>query len=199
MGLHIVTGPAVEPLTLDDTKVHLRVPQELHDEDGLIDTLIRSARQYVETFTQRALITQTWDWRLDAFPCAGTGLQLPVANVTSVTSVTYTDMVGASQTWSSSLYQTDLPVGPHAQRARLMPAYAQSYPTTRDQLNAVVVRFVAGYGADGSAVPDSLLAGMKVLIGHWFMNREAVVVGVGTAAVPIPAAVDALLWPYRVF
>jgi len=195
MALTLVTAPTVEPLTLAEAKAHLRVTVD--DEDALTLTLIKAARQYVETFTYRALLTQTWDWKLDAFPdCA---LEFPMANVSAVSSVTYTATDGISTAWSAALYQTDLPTGPKAPRGRLKPAYAQYYPATREGFNAVVVRFVAGYGATAASVPESLKAGMKLLIGHWFHNRESVQVGVGIGAVAIPAGVDSLLWPYRAF
>jgi uncharacterized phiE125 gp8 family phage protein len=147
MALSLVTGPSVEPVTLAEAKVHLR--QDVADEDALITTLITAARQWTETFTHRALITQTWDLKLDDFPCDNADLELPLAPVASVTSISYVDTTGATQTWSASSYQTDLPTGPQAQRGRIAPAYAQYYPVPRSQLNAVTVRFVAGYGATG--------------------------------------------------
>lgn len=195
MGLSLVTAPVVEPLSLSEAKLHCRV--DIPDEDALFDNWIRSAREYVETFTRRALITQTWDWKLDAFPCGV--IELPLANVTTVTSITYVDTAGDTQTWSSSYYQSDLPTGPKAQRARIVPAYAQYYPVTRCQMNAVTVRFIAGYGASADRVPESIKAGMKLLIGHWYMNRERVQVGIGVAAVQVPDTIEALLWPYRAF
>jgi uncharacterized phiE125 gp8 family phage protein len=197
MALTLVTAPTVEPVTLAEAKLHLRV--DTADEDALIDTLIRAARQYVETFTRRALIAQTWDDKRDEFPCGDGTIELPIAGVSSVTSISYVDTNGDTQTWSASLYQTDLPSGPKAPFARICPAYAQYYPQTRTQMNAVTVRFVAGYGTTSAAVPESLKAGIKLLIGHWFMNREAVMVGVGIGAVAVPATVDWLLWPYRAF
>jgi uncharacterized phiE125 gp8 family phage protein len=199
MSLTLVTAPTVEPLTLIDAKVHLREPLDVSDNDALIDTLIKAARQYAETFTRRAFLTQTWDWKLDAFPCDAYALQPPIANVTSITSITYTATDGTSTVWSSALYTTDLPVGPNAPFARIVPAYGQSYPATRDVINAVTVRFVAGYGASAKSVPESIKAAMKLLIGHWFMAREAVLVGVGIAAIEVPTTAESLLWPYRVW
>ena len=192
MALSLVTGPTVEPIDLAEAKLHLRV--DTTDEDELVKTLIRAARQYVETFTRRALVTQTWDLMLDAFPCEA--ITLPMAGVTSVTSITYVDTNGATQTWSSSLYQTDLPTAPKAPFARIQPAYQQVYPMTRDQMNAVTIRFVAG-NATAVTVPESLKAGIKLLVGHWFQNREAVVVGAGIGGVQVPLTVDHLLWPFR--
>ena len=66
MALVEVTPPAVEPLTLQEAKDHLRVDHT--DDDSLIDPMIKTARMYAEGKTRRALITQTWDWLLDSFP-----------------------------------------------------------------------------------------------------------------------------------
>lgn len=57
----------------------------------------------------------------------------------------------------------------------------------------------AGYSED----PDSILltedvkAAMLLLIGHWYANRETVIVGDTVAEVPF--AVEALLQPYRIY
>lgn len=44
---------------------------------------------------------------------------------------------------------------------------------------------------------DDITAAMLLLIGHWYANRESVVIGTITAEVPM--AVDALICPYRHF
>lgn len=55
------------------------------------------------------------------------------------------------------------------------------------------------------ADPDALLyaedveTAMLLLIGHWYANREAVVVGTNNASAPLDFAVDALLQPYRIY
>ena len=156
--LVLVTPPATEPITLTIAKLHLRV--DATTEDDLITTLIAAARQYLEAFTHRAFITQTWDYKLDGFPCDGGPLELPMPPAISVTSVTYTATDGTSTTWSSSLYTTSIPTGPMARMAYLVPAYSQIYPATRDVPDAVTVRFVAGYGA-ASAIPEMLIACIK--------------------------------------
>jgi uncharacterized phiE125 gp8 family phage protein len=192
MALFLVTGPTVEPVTLADAKTHLRV--EVDDEDGLIDTLIVAARRHVENFTHRALLTQTWDLKLDAFPCDD--FYLPYPPTASVTSITYLDTNGDSQTLDTSDYRTDLPSGPMAQRARITPGYALSYPQTYGVMNAVTVRFVAGY-TDAELVPAPIVAAMKLLISHWFVQRSPV--AVGNTVTTIPMAIESLLWPYVAF
>lgn len=195
MALTLVTAPTSEPVTVDELKVHLRVGDDETTEDGLIASLGEAARAYVETFTGRALMTQTWDLKLDGFPC-GDVLDLPTAPIASITSITYTDTAGASQTWSSSNYLTDLPSGPFARPGRITPVYGVSWPSTRDVMNAVAVRYVAGY-TSAVLVPEALKAAIKLMAAQWYAQREPVVVG--SIAQNIPLTVESLLWPYRVF
>ena len=143
MPLTLVTPPTLEPLTLAEATSHLRV--DLNDDDDLITDLITAAREYAETVTRRALLTQTWDLKLDAFPASsGTPVRLPFPPLQSVTSIQYVDTNGDTQTWSSDDYIVDAPSGPQAVQGRITPAYQESYPTTRGIINAVTIRFVTG-------------------------------------------------------
>lgn len=193
MGLTLVTAAGQEPISLAEAKLHLN--EDFDDNDALIRALISAARQHVESYTRRQLITQTWDYQMDAFPCGA--FIVPLAPVSAISSMSYVDTAGVTQTWSSSNYRTDLPVGERAPRPRIEPAYGVSYPSTQAVMNAVTVRCVVGYGASGASVPAPILAAMKLLIGHWFANRELVVTG--TIATELPSAVASLLWPYKVF
>lgn len=191
MSLFLVTAPAAEPVSVQDAKAQCRV--DTSDEDALFATLVIAAREYVETATHRALITQTWDWTLDGFP--DWTLVLPLPPVASVTSITYVDTAGVTQTWAASLYRTDLPAGPYASPARVTPAYSESYPSTRAVTNAVTVRFVAGYGTAAS-VPASLKAAIKLLVAHWYARREPLTNG---TVAPVPWTIEALTWPFKAF
>ena len=152
---------------------------------------IQTARELAETFTHRAIPVQTWDEKFDRFPPYE--LWLSKAPVASVTSITYLDTAGVSQTWSSANYLQDLPTGPWARKARIVPAYSVIYPSTYPVLNAVTVRYVCGY----TSVPAGIKAAMKLLIGHWYENREAV--HVGNIVNVMPMAVESLLWPFKAF
>ena len=66
MILTLATEPTAEPVTLAEAKTHCRV--DTSDDDTYITTLIKAARLYTEEATNRALITQTWDWYFDSFP-----------------------------------------------------------------------------------------------------------------------------------
>ena len=194
MTLTLVTAPTEEPITLDEAKAHLRV--DATDEDDVIGSLVKAARQHVENFTHRRLITQTWDYKLDGFPSGD--IELPLAPLLTSTApvVTYTDTAGASQTWASTNYTVDAPSGPWARRGRLFLNYGLLYPPTRSIDHAVSIRFLCGYGGPAS-VPEPIKLAMKLLLGHWYANREAV--NVGNITSEYPQAVDALLWPFKSF
>lgn len=188
MALTLITAPTVEPVTLAEVKSHLRV--HVDDENDVIRDFCLAAREHVESFTRRALLTQTWDLQLDTFP-AGV-IELPIAPVQSITSITYLDSSsGASQTWASSDYRADLPVGPRAPRARIEPDFGEVYPSTYGVLNAVTVRFVAGYGSLGASVPRSLRSAIKLLVEFWYRKGDG-----GKALTPAQIE-ERLLWPFR--
>jgi uncharacterized phiE125 gp8 family phage protein len=129
------TAPTDEPITLEDAKTHLR--ETGTDEDDLILSLIQAAREYVETFTSRALMPQTWYWKADRFPVCEP-VWLPRPPLVSITSVSYVDETGATQTWAATTgYQLSQPSRAESAYAQLAPAYGTSIPTTRYQFDAV--------------------------------------------------------------
>ena len=189
MSLYLKTEPTEEPITLSAAKGHLNVTIDM--DDALIRSLITAARQQVESFLCRSLVTQTWELRLDCFPSSGNAVELPLPPVASVTSVSYVDSDGATQTWAAEEYQVDSKSAP----GRLIPAYGYSYPSTRSQFDAVTITFVTGYGS-GADVPQVIKQAMLLLIGEMYENREETVVG--TIASKMPMTAERLLWPHRV-
>lgn len=187
----VITGPAVEPVTLTEAKLHLRVDHST--DDTLITSLIVAARQYVEDVTWRALVTQTLEVTLDDWP-DGEMLVLPRPPLASVTSVKYVDSDGTETTWAAGNYQVVTQGTP----GRLVLAYGVSWPSvTLRAANGITVRYVAGYGL-AAAVPDLLKTAIKLMVGHWYENREATVVAAGTVATELPLAVQSILNLYKV-
>jgi len=159
----VTTAPASEPITTAEAKSQLRIDSS--DEDTLVDNYVTVARQTLETLTRRAFITQTITLKYDSFPSR---IRLPRPPSASVTSITYVDTDGATQTWDSANYVLDSQVEP----ASIQPAYDVDYPNTRTQPNAVTVTYVAGYGS-ASDVPESIKLAVRLLVGTYYENREA--------------------------
>src|SRR3972149_4750261 len=186
MGLVLITPPAQEPVALDEARAPLRVDGA--EEDTLIEAFIGAAREWTEGFTRRALVEQTWELVLDAFP-AGGEIEIPRPPLISVTSLKYKDQDGAESTFPAASYIVDVA----SQPGRLVLATGQTWPgASLYPAGVIAVRFKAGFG-DAAAVPERYKAAIKLLIGNWFENREAVVTG--TIATEIPLAVESLLYP----
>lgn len=60
IALELVSGPEIEPVTLAEAKRHLGEFDDVTDNDDDIEALIVGAREWVEDYTSRALIDQTW-------------------------------------------------------------------------------------------------------------------------------------------
>lgn len=182
IALQVVTAPTVEPVTLAEAKLHCKV--DLTDDNDLITSLIVAAREYCEVQTQRSFVNTTWDLTLDYFPVC---IYIPRSKLSSVTSITYTNTAGTSTTLASTDYRVDTASEP----ARITEAYGVTWPATRTQTGAVVVRFVAGYGAAASSVPDSIKSAIKQMVEHQYEKRGPVVVG--SIVSDVPKSVDDLL------
>lgn len=174
MNLRTITPPAVEPVSLETAKLHVRVDHNA--DDTLITSYIKSAREMGEGLARRAFITQTLELVLDVFP-ATRALKLPRPPLQSVTSVKYFDADNVEHTWTD--YEVD---------ARSEPGWLifRSVPSTGlFESGAVVVRFVAGYGNTADTVPDTFVQGVLLTVGHWYENREAVNVGNTVTEIPL--------------
>ncbi len=196
MPLKLIQRDSVEVVALADAKKHLRVDGV--DEDDLIRGLAAAARDRLDGrdgVLGIALTTQTWELTLDGFPCDYTKpILLPLPPLQSVTSVKYFDTAAVEQTWDPSLYQVDAVQWP----ARIQPVFGAFWPITQyGRINAVTVRFVAGFGPGAGDVPLPIVQAMKLMIGHWYQNRELAVPGAGMTELPLAA--EALLAPFRLY
>jgi len=182
-------APTIDPVSLADLKVHCRVDHT--DDDAYLLGLIAVATNTCESFTGRQLINATYTLKLDGFPCDDK-IELPKPPLSSVTSITYIDTAGTSQTVTAADYQVDVAsiVG------RVMPAYNAYWPATRHgQYNVVTVMFVAGYGATAATVPIRLRQGIKAFAATMYEHREIVVIG--TIKTEIPEVYRALWYPLK--
>lgn len=160
--------PSTEPVTLAQAKFQCRVDFDDENNDAYITSLIKPARQAAEHRTNRALMTQTVQLVLPAFPCGD--FALPVSPVQSITSIVYLDASGASQTLAGSVYALDN-TGEGINYVRLKNG--QHWPSTLDQFNAVTVTFVAGW-ASADEVPATVKQWILMAIHTMYENRGSV-------------------------
>lgn len=198
--LQSVQGPIDEPITIPELKAHLRL-----DTDAL-DTLLRiylaAAREMVELFTRRQLLTAQYELSLDYFPwhpwralpsyqydiAWRERIDVPRPPLQAVDALRYLDGANLWQVVDPSLYVVDTASEP----GRIQPIPSSTWPLTTRTLNAVVVEFTAGYSS-ASDVPGSLKAAILLMAADLFEHAEAQV----EAKLEENQTVMRLLWPYR--
>jgi uncharacterized phiE125 gp8 family phage protein len=196
-----ITEPSHEPLSLAEVKDFLRV--DATDQDAVLTALIVAARSHVEQYLNRALVSRKFRLKFDRTPGSwpfsyGFGssllspyreIHLPICPVISVDSFTAVDM------------NTGLPVdveyqlSTESEPARLQPPYGQAWPISRWVIESIAIEFTSGYEDNTvspvvGVIPEPLLLAMKLMIGHWYENRESQV---------MPDAAKNLMAPYRVW
>ena len=182
-------APTVEPVTLAEAKLWLRIDHSA--EDSLIRELVKAARREVELFCGRQLINSTRIWRLDRFPSDGV-IRLDRPPLSSVSSITYVDTAGATQTWATDQWDQDTDSEP----GRITLAYNQSLPSDvrGGAANVVTITYVAGYGAAGENVPEPLKIAIKEFSADLYEHRESQ----SEVRLENNASVMRILWAYRI-
>lgn len=194
--LNLGTAPTVYPVTAAHVKEHLRVDASFVTDDDLITRYIATATDFVEKFTNRALVEQTWVMKLDAFPNGsgdrGRYIELPKPPGISVTSITYVDTAGATQTLASNQYTV---LADHWQPF-VCEAYGCSWPSVRSQPDAVAVTWLAGYARTGSDyrvnVPEAIKSAIWMHVQGQYDNLPA------ADWQALERAIKNLIEPYRV-
>lgn len=212
--LRLVTDAASEPLTLADAKTYARV--DLSDDDALITALITAARRRVEKETGLALLTQSWVAIFDRWPdgAGGGGLsspwwdgvreaplsmvspssviEIPKRPFQEVTQIRLRDAYGLFVDVDPSIYYTEV----SDMRGRILRVLGKIWPViVMAPRSAIEIGFTAGFdAAPYFGVPDDLVLAMKMLVKHWYDNREPVAEGrVGV----VPQHVESILGFYR--
>ena len=156
MALKLITPASVLPVSLAEAKLACRFDATDLDSDitdMIVDAAALTAHEGGKELTQR-----TFEVTFDAFPDAVELTRIPVA---SITSVKYVDAAGVLQTLDPSAYALDN--ADDNGFAYVVPAYGTEWPATRDEINAVRVRYVAGY-ATAADLPSHLKRQVKIFV-----------------------------------
>jgi uncharacterized phiE125 gp8 family phage protein len=191
MPLIIVTPPTDPVLGLPEVRDHLNDPPASQDQN--LKSMALAAEGHIDGrdgWLGRCLITQTWKQVEKDFPAGRLAIKL--SPVQSVTSLKYLDTAEVEQTLVEGTDFLVIP-GPH-NTSYLVPVVGTVWPLTAPRDDAVRLTFVAGYGGPND-VPVVIKQALKLLIGHWFDNREAV--ALGTISKELEFTTNALLEPLR--
>jgi uncharacterized phiE125 gp8 family phage protein len=134
-------------------------------DDALLTVAISACRHAAETEQWRALVLQTWDLYLDAFP-GGNSIPLPLPPLRAVGFVQYTDSSGVSYSF------TDFTVDLASEPGQIVLNYGCTWPSaTLAPANPVHIRFQCGY-----LVPFTATAAMDVItaVNHPFADGDRV-------------------------
>lgn len=150
---NVTVEPTVEPLTLADFKAALR--ETTHDFDPELKRILVAARRKVENDTERKLCTQTVVMRMDDFPHGTHEIQIDLAPISAVSSITYVDRNEQTQTLSTDVYRVDLDSTP----PRIVLNDGSYFPSVEDDYpNAVTITMTAGYGGTADVPAEARLA-----------------------------------------
>lgn len=188
MNLILLSGPLVEPVSLDEAKAWLRL--DSNDEDALLSALIVSARLTLEAYTRRFYVTQSWRMTLDVWPSATLRrktLFVPLAPMQCVAAIRLYDAEDVAQILDADAYRA-----PAArERGRILFREPPAQPGRA--ADGVEIDIVAGYGDAASETPEPLRRAILALVAHRHENRG----DDGETAARLPALVAALARPYR--
>lgn len=172
MALKRTVAPTEYPVSLNETKAHLRYTGSAEDPDIMV--YIQSAVDQLDGpngILNRALCTQTIEYTLDRFPSCP--IDVPLPPMQSVSSIVYLDNNGDSQTLATTEYRVLNASNPQA-KGRIELGYGKSWPATRDVEQAVTITAVCGFGAR-NAVPEHIRTLIKTMVKEMYDNREAVI------------------------
>jgi len=183
----MLSPPAVEPVGLEEAKAYLGVLDGA--EDALISNLITAARQAVEQYCGRVLISQNWRLTLDQWPqevsdqgvgqddvglCSarssvGGGriaIRLPKPPLQSVLAVRIYSAAGLAATLPASNFVVDGSTTP----GRMVMISGASLSVIGQAVRGLEIDFTAGYGASANDVPavlrQAVLQAVKALYGR---------------------------------
>lgn len=163
-------------ISVADAKKHLRVDDS--DDDALIAGQLSAAVDMIERYTGQVLTAKTLELVSTGWPH---DFDIPREPVTSIMSITYragdADVALAASAYRWSEYSP----------RRVLSGSAYLFIA-----GEVRTRFTAGY-APGAA-PASLVAAVKLMLGHLYANREAVI---SASASELPMGIEALCRGHR--
>lgn len=196
MKTKLLTAALYDAVSVDDLRSHMRV--DITEDDPYIIGCMKAATAFVEEWSGRKLIQETWYAYYDSWPGCGY-FTLPYAPLiglnSSSTGIVYYDSDGSTQTPDTTTYTVDTVSEP----GRVVLRNDASWPS--DALfnnNPIRIEFKAGHSTGGSSdVPPALKHAVSVLTADMYENRNSYVVG--ASVTPLKDFVRNLVYSQRIW
>ena len=186
--LVVTVAPTTEPVTLDEAKSWMKL-DDVPASDAAVNGAIAAARNTIEQWLRRQLLTATYELSLDAFPTVRDNvIRLEMGPVQSIVSISYKDVDDNLAIMILDDVSQDLKTDP----ARLRPKQGNTWPATRNDLNVVTIEYVTGYGVVAD-IPGSILTALRMLITDLYAHPSAQ----AEMKLMDNATYERLLWPHR--
>jgi uncharacterized phiE125 gp8 family phage protein len=178
----LLSGPVVEPVTLAQMRLHLRLTTT--DEDESIGRMITAARLMVEAQSRRLLLEQSWRLVLHQWP-QDKAIKLPLAPIMTIDAIRIFN--AADQ--PALLPQNQIVLDRSGPGVNLI--LTGTLPQPGRDWSGIEIDLKAGYGSVPDAVPMLLRHAVQMYASYLFENR-------GDAETSLPADIAALIAPYRI-
>ncbi len=170
MRIELTTAPIAPATTLADVKLYSFINTGQYD--AKLESLILPATLYLERYTGRKLIDQTWTiWEdrndyVDRLRAYANTITLSTLNVSAINSVTLYAPDNSTSVVDSADYR--LSGGIQSAANRLAYNDYTSITTTNLRTNdSVAIEVATGYGAASTDIPAPIHQALSVLITHW--------------------------------
>lgn len=139
----VIVAAADEPVSLAEAKAHTRV--DGNDDDTSLNNTIAAARAYVEAYCGTPLVSRTVAVKCDYFQDFAV---LPLAPVSTISSITCLETAAGTQTLSDDLYE----LRSDGLTASIVLQYGRSWPTIQPG-SRITVTATVGYSS--TFVPEN--------------------------------------------
>jgi uncharacterized phiE125 gp8 family phage protein len=157
-----------------DASLGVECPSANTTGDVQLTLYLYSAVEHAEAIMRRKLLTQTWDYWIDAFPETDY-IDLPFGNLQSVTHVSYVDSSG-DVTYLAAGTDYDVNTAGDGVGQIVLP-YGASWPSfTPYPSHPVRIRFVCGW-ASADAIPPDIANAVKMIAADLYENRGERITG----------------------
>jgi uncharacterized phiE125 gp8 family phage protein len=205
-----VSGPDLEPVTLEEAKAQCRVELDFTDDDINLLRYIKAARELAEVNTKSTFCATQYRLSFSGFPEFEHGgfdsgrIILPRGPIIELLSFTYLDSTRTPVTVDLD-DATTLQQGLDDEPPWIAPAAGAFWPNGFRTQGAVSIEYLAGYASTAASpvttddIPAKAKQAMLMLVGHWYENREDVVAETRIVPTKIQRGFDELLDSVKVY